>query len=1463
MRTRHIILLLSIATISFLNSFAGSLKSGSVYRFKNYNTGSIMTVNGSGNGAQVLARDDKDLKQQWYVTEKADGTGYYFRNVSTGGYLCSSKATSEQWPVKNTTTLDDDVMLLTVEPYQSTYETTEPLYNIHALSHTGTYIYAHHQANGNMLVCWTRNGSASSYWYIEEVPKTQEQIDEMLKRFENKTDELSKNDIYASHLRSLYDDFSCTRLKTDIGDLESNEDFLALPVGLKEMVRKSAKGNWSETLQGVWDAGDDDSDHWNDHYARKYRVQYYEPYSDGSTAASMAGIQAYTNMNNPTGILGNADDLIYVMVEDPIPSGASLYIGGCPDDQMYNSYTSGTPLHQGLNTILCTTDNSHFFIYYTVATTSAQMQNGRSRYLPVEGRELKNYKPIKIHIEGGRLNGFFNYVGDDESVAASDPEFHYTGDKDADYRYTVARASHVMYDLLGKYIILHLHLNDTPSKPTDSTLQKGVRTSLDPALNPGARFHYDPAEILPYWDNMCFAERILMGIQSDEEIADETNLDMYSTIVGDVSPLEGYVTDPGFHYSDYFNNRMMGISQQGDLFMNATSWRSAYNVSTISAILTLFPEGDIWGPAHEYGHINQGPMNIAGTTEESNNIFSNVALFYAPKGTTSRCDYPVNQLNHFLNGDTFLLNQTWGTTRMFWQLWCYYHATKHNTKFYPRLYELLRRYPITKTTVAGGTHNPKNDMLHFAKMCCIAAGEDLTNFFAAWGFFFPFEMDIDDYSMYHAVLTQADIDQVKEEIKSFGFKVNNAIITIDDRVDNSRASHSEFDKTKCGDVGGLQSFVDNATPSGDYGFTVESNTVTIKKGEDATEGVGFLIFDNEGNLIAFSNSYTFDVTPEIAQQLLDGTLTVEAVGADGISNVEVVNTIRDGSLTEKIENIRNMSAMLNDIESMIDETGTKVGYYYSKPCEEVININRRVEEILEALEENPEAYTSDYLTQVYFDMTNAYYSLTDRADARIPVKDGYTYMITNKAYPTRLLTYSATVQNNAIRTVASSTTFDSTKIPEYSRQWILEKAPGAENAYYVRNVENDMYLGYVSAYNTELPMTDSPQQTFTLIEKNQGEFALSADGNTGSCVHHAAGGAIVRWSDSDASLWHITSVKDKDFMESRRDLLTLMQEAQNRLNQAGEITPVEAYQVDFESQENDMTLNTSESTIYTNNLPSVKDSDGYIFTSWNCLFDNDPSSYFFSKHNGDGTVDGYYPYLRFKAPGEDETFRHVSFSYTTTTRTNLVNSAIDKNPKRFIIEASTDGTTWTTVFTENAAPTGQGTVYATPEFDVPKGTKFIRFALIQNQGGYYYTRNGIQQHVLVVGDVSIMNRTDDVVCSPYSKLYPNVLPVHMQNVYKALMDSEGKYNSPESTIEDLRNQLELSDDADDNLAYHHMILGARMVDVSTDVKEIFIDSATSDAQSVYYNMQGIRVPQPGPGIYIRVRGNKVDKVRLM
>lgn len=1310
----HKIILPLIGILSLPLALQGAdITSGKVYRIKNVGKpGNSLSSSPAVQAAVGAASNDNDQRQQWYLTADKSNSGFYMRNVSTGAYLSSPKAIYVQWPMVFQTVPSDESTLMSISDYEGNKI-------IRALSHTNTgYAYAHNDGS-NSIVCWLAS-STPTQWQFEEVPYTDEEIQSILRRWESTGDEIAKASTYQTHLSNLFSDFACTQLKVSADDLSSNSDYKALPPTLQRMVDKVKGSDWSET-EGNWDSK----------HAKKYRVQLYEPYSEGSAAASFAGIQAYTNMNNPTGVIANAGDILYVMVDSDVKDGATLYIGGVPDCNMYNSVTAGTKLSKGLNMILCNADNTHYFIYYTVNTVS-----GRQRL-----RKVTDYDPITIHIEGGTVNGFFNYIGDSM----------YAPDTDEDYRYTIARAKHPMYDLMGKYVILHFFKEDTPDLPSASTLQLGVKSVLDPERNPGPTKRYDPAVIMKAWDDMCFAERILMGIQSDADINNSFNEGMYSSIINDNLSHGEYSINLTSPYSDYFNNRMMGITLQAQgLYMNATSWRTAYAPSTMSAILSQFPQDGIWGPAHEYGHMNQTPMRIAGTTEESNNVFSNVANYYLCK-TTSRCDYPSQQLKIFNEGKTYLDHGTWGTTRMFWQLWCYYHATKHNTKFYPRLYELLRNYPLKRDlTTIPGKLNPKTDLLHFAKMCCIAAEEDLTNFFTAWGFFVPQEnYHIDDYDVYDCILTQSDIDEVKNEIKSYNFPKNDAIILIDDRPGSDLATGFGYNKALCGEYGGLKDFENPEAASGNFSFTIDGNNVTVKG--SGNPGVGYLIYDNEGNLIGFSNSDNFTLSSEAAADLIAGNATIKAVDADN-KTVEVSDPVRSGDIATKKELLKTLIDRTDALLALADDSETHVGHLFTSSCTELKSLRDDMFSLWESAGSND----SQSLTDAYLKLSDKYYSLLNDPKARIPVVPGSAYRLINHNYTNR------TLDSGSDKLISTTINPANTNVP-FSQQWVLEPAQNGENFYYIRNLHTSQYVSTTKKQSTAIPFSETPQ-AYALITIEQGVYAFAPDNEIRFGIHIDGSNNVVQWNTtSTPTQWSLVKTSTPEIISERVALNSKITEASELLASCGTINRVAPKEIIF-----------GESNYYTNAPYKGNNSDK--FTSWSVINDNNPATFFHSNYDGNvDSEDGLDHYIRMEAPG-NSTFRFFDLSYITRQTTNT-----GTNPRTIVIEASADKAQWREIFHATGLPTGSAVAYSTGEVMAPQDTKFIRLivtgASSLAKGHPYFCLSEL--HVYDLGEPEFLPHED----------FPYLKAEEMQALYDEITNATIDVAYPSSDLSTLKQRL--------------------------------------------------------------------------
>lgn len=1308
---------------ALIGSFSASaVESGKVYRFGNVGKpGTYLALGGAAQSAVGATGNEQDLKQQWYVEANSSNTGYFLRNVANGSYLTSPKTLYTQWPLTFTTSPVEDTMLLTFGTYDG--HTT-----IKALSHNNNYAFAHCDS-GNSIVCWL-NSSTPSQWTEEEVPMTPSQIEEMLQRFVATGDEIAKASVYEGYLDQLFNDKACSELKVPADNIEANENYRNLPATLQSMVSKIAKGDWSENNGADWEHK----------YAKKYRLQSYEPYSEGSAAAGLAGIQAYTNMNNPTGIIGNTGDMLYIMVDKDVPEGATLYLGGVPDCSMYNSCTAGTKLKKGLNMVMCNSDLTHYFIYYTVNTVENKSPK----------RMLSAYPDINIHIEGGQINGFFNYVGDKL----------YEADTKEDFFYTSQRAKHPMYDLIGKYVILHFYLEDTADVP-GGTPQICVKNAFNRDKNPYL-VHDDPVITMQAWDKMCFAERILMGIQSDSDILEAVNEGKYESIVNDGYTQGEYVAYPTFQYNDYFNNRMMGINYQGaGLYMNATSWRTAYAPSTISAILSQFPEGGIWGPAHEYGHINQGPISIAGTTEESNNVFSNVANYYVCK-TTSRCDYPSEQLKHFSAGDTYLQNETWGTTRMFWQLWCYYHYCEKNKKFYPRLFELLRKYPLVReTTTYNGKLNAKKDMLHFAKMACIAAGEDLTNFFASWGFFSPQDSyHIDDYSIYDMIVTPEDIAEIKQEIKEMGFEPNDAIILIDDRPNSSLATGFGYDKSKCGQYGGLDAFKNGASASGDFTFTVDGNNVSVSG--SGNPGVGFLIYDENGNLIGFSNSDNFTLSSEAASALVEGKATVKAVGADN-EVVEVKDPVRSGSVENKKELLKTLLDRCDNLLTLSDESLSHIGDLIPSYCTSL----KAKRDDVEAIWENSE--DTDALTEAYLELSKEYYALLNNSDARISVEPNASYRLINNSYTTKTLDAGDT------KLISSSFNASTPSVP-FTQQWVLEPVEeGNLTQFYIRNLADGRYVSTTKKQSAEIPLTQTPQ-VYSFITIEPGVYSFAPDNEVKFGLHIDASNKVVQWNTtSTPTQWKLVKVCSPEQIKLRNQLTDKLAEAESLLSTCGSIERSQPVEYKY-----------SDSHLYSNALHTAAGSDQ--FKGWNVIFDKDVTTFFHSNYDSSkDTDDGLDPYIRLQAP-DNGAYRFLNLSYVTRQ-----NTSTSTNPTSVIIEASSDNKNWRDVYHASGLPTGSAITVETGEICVPADTKYIRF-MVPVTGSSLVKGH----HFFVVSELAVYDLGEPLFIPDAG--FPYLKPEEMQTLYERIVDARldlaysatsaddltGRLTSMESALSDIR-----------------------------------------------------------------------------
>lgn len=301
------------------------------------------------------------------------------------------------------------------------------------------------------------------------------------------------------------------------------------------------------------------------------------------------------------------------------------------------------------------------------------------------------------------------------------------------------------------------------------------------------------------------------------------------------------------------NNHILAISPETG-YMWASDYRIAFVYTYLNNILlydnVMAAKDNAWGPAHEIGHIHQRAINWPGSTESSNNLFSNYILYklgkYCSRGSelsalaTARCVngnawYNMGSATH-QNEDTEL------HMRMNWQLWNYYHRCGYKPDFWQKLFKLLREHPIKESDPGAG-------QLLFAKMASQAANENLTEFFERWGFFEPVNnVAIEQYGNWNYNVTPGMIAEAKAFMARFPAP-KHAFYYLEDRKNGDVG----IDNYKVGDVGYYTQFKNDQKISKTPKYSRSGQNISISNGEEA---VAFEVMKGD-KLVFFSNFLSF------------------------------------------------------------------------------------------------------------------------------------------------------------------------------------------------------------------------------------------------------------------------------------------------------------------------------------------------------------------------------------------------------------------------------------------------------------------------------------------------------------------------------------------------------------------------------------------------------------------------------
>ena len=1238
------------------------IEAGKVYMFENVMyAGKSMTATADARAA-IATTNDKDYSQMWYVSRVGSST-YRLRNLGTGLYLNSAKQTSGAW-----TLINEDKL-----PSNATMKCTKAGagYTLRASSDTNDHGYMHSNSSG-YVVCWNSSAEASQ-WKLTEITIDEATLEsnwESLKEM-NPTDE--QVTAWEAALATLFKDKLCTQLADAYAGYTSEQmkedaNYQALSSTLQKMVLKmTVDGSWTEAngIEGkpAWDA----------EYAKRLRVQMIEPYCNKEAAAQGLGMQAHTNLNNPLGLYANNRQVLYIMVEGEIKSGSTLYLAtwqghGKPG----NGYDEGVQLKEGLNIVPVYGDNMTGCLNYVVQSFNSVAGYGNKSCV----RKISDYDNIKVHIEGGILNGFFNLMGD---------ELWGEGDDNADWDYYAARASQTDFTMLGKYMTLQFPLEDKDCVDEDGKMNKGLKT------------YYTGKNIakqsLQEWDNVMLWERMLMGVatKADVDAANAKWTSPYSD-KDEVITHTGDLTDGlACNYDDYYNVHGLAFGVPTGYMYG--SWdHSGYNYNTMESILVSMPTnaGSHWGPAHEIGHQHQQPFTLNGLTEVTNNLFSNVSYWYFGQ-TTSRVNGNEGMLEKVAEafntpGGDFYTNNIWGLTHMYYRLFMYYHILGHNTAFYPRLYELMRQQPMTRGYQQSGT----GGLLHFYKQTCIAAGEDLTEFFRAHGALTPMtERLVGDYSNSVYNCSQADIDAAIATVKKMGLKENLAPLFINDGtgqeiIGSTGKKLDLYEGFTTADVGSYAYFNE---PAGEYTYTVSEGNVTMK-GEG---GVGYLVRNADGKILAFSNKKKMLISDEVSLMLMKGEANVEVMNSD---NTTVIAT-GDMVAAQRVL-LESLLAEATEMLDFFDATNKKVGYYreeYKGKLPELTAIAQAVYD-----ESKEEEYTT-----VYENLFAVVDAIKSNPNAVVGIINGSEYQLTT--YKKKTTAMEGTTGTKVIKGVNVSAS-------KNAQRWIFEEA-GGDNLYYIKNKATKTYIDVLESGKQATIEGTTPSVAFKLINLGNGVLAVQCQEGKNQSLNHN-NGTVLGWSyeGDQNSWWYITAKALNEEELNKIELAALITKTENLLDEMGEdvILPgALPLQVENKSESFYLSTNADQNVVGTAN-----DGGGIA-----ALLDGNTATYLHTQWSGTAVSGDHYVQVYL---GEEMELPEFTFTYATRKAGSA--SATSPAPSNIKVSASKDGKNFSkslgtfTASGTNPLPAYSklGEYWTSKVLSLPEDYHYLRFTVTASSG---------------------------------------------------------------------------------------------------------------------------------------------------
>ena len=644
--------------------------------------------------------------------------------------------------------------------------------------------------------------------------------------------EADPNTIAKQLCGNFFEDAACTVLKAEYQAMTDEELTAAMTqVGMPEymvgIALKVKNASWAT-------------------YEQDFRIHDYKAYSDASYWNEKMMATGGSYMGNPTGIYAENDgDELYVFVGDDVPSDATLYFAGCVENQLIYNAKTGTRLEKGLN-VIDGVKNALYYIVYTADTKAMK-------------KTLSEWPAIKIHVEGGKVNGYYDI----------------SRHSDAQYKALRNASKLGRFTVRGEHSLFHLKTNSYKTV-FPNTVDKSIC----------------------WYDSVAVWEKDLMGMT--EAVA-----------TGKKAGYPWYLSGGEAIYPLYYNNPNFAIEGEPEDagYANSTAYRVSFNgIDCIRNCLNALNSNmDDWCAGHECGHNNQRAINVEGCTEASNNVFSNLVRYL--DGLNSSGGSTLSTvMDEYARREPFYFRDVNSRLRMYWNLYLYYHLGQKNTSFYPELFKALRKDPL----VLYNSSNNNNGGLKFVRKVCEVAQEDLTDFFDIWGFFEPIKTGtkIEDYGSHPIAVTRANIASTKANIARYPVK-NREIIFVEDRADYvlstgflqaaGKKRNGSDQVGQCGDLGQFTSYLEGGCEPSEYVY-YQSDSLYAMEGKG---GLGFFMLDADNNIKYASNAWNFCIPTSVGRDFTiysfdaDGSLHKVPMAGSGTVYVKLAAA---GSLRRTLEN---------------------------------------------------------------------------------------------------------------------------------------------------------------------------------------------------------------------------------------------------------------------------------------------------------------------------------------------------------------------------------------------------------------------------------------------------------------------------------------------------------------------------------------------------------------------------------